>query len=115
VAKKSVWMKIGRGNDWGSIYYAEKSKVYSSGGTCDSSRGLKLKKGPIDVKWPDGTESKETLRTIVRYEHINDMGHEYNASGYEWGFYHDVHGVKQWFELSTVQIKRNQFKTKEGL
>jgi hypothetical protein len=100
-------MKLQRYNDWGSIYYAPQGKGLSAIGTANVRFGIDLKDGMrVTVTWPNGIKEKDVaLRAKSYTERISDMGHSYNVTSNEFGFYVNHHGVKLWVPIEEVDIK----------
>ncbi|MBI2044590.1 hypothetical protein HYT23_00875 [Candidatus Pacearchaeota archaeon] len=60
-------------DDWGHKSYSTKGK---------NPREVEFAGGQaLNVQWPEGIITKETIRMHYYEEHINDMGHEYIARG----------------------------------
>lgn len=108
------WVKLYRGNDWGSDYLSR--KPLSDGGTCSTSRAIKVKAGDrVLVRWPDGKESEETIVIGGKTRGtVSDMGHEYAVTSEFPGIDATVGGVVTWLPLDAFEVRAERFPMPEG-
>lgn len=109
--KKIKWIQMGKSDDWGSVYYAPKSKMHSDMGMASTKRGMKLKPGKIPVKFKNGKVVTVTLTSRQHTENVSEQGSMdgYDVTSNIWGFNLSVYGQKTWIDLSDVSIKQGQF------
>lgn len=97
------FIKLKRGNDWGTGYIAPASM---ENGSSDARRGLKFKnREEVLVKYPNGT--KEVIAIVLKdfYVTVNDMGCTSNVHYKLPGFNISYHGIETWVPLDMVEIE----------
>jgi hypothetical protein len=104
-ADNRIFVKLERGNDWGSEYFSLPGKSKSKYGTCSKNDlGILFADGmKIFVRWPNG-ESTETIAHEKKWTQISDMGYTYDCIYELAGFNANIHGVIQWLPLDAVEI-----------
>lgn len=101
-----AWVKLERGNSWGSEYFSLPGKSKTQGGCCDPKLGINFEEGQhIEVRWPDGTETKEYISKKMFSQTVYDHGHSDSVRTLLPGFYKSFNGAKQWFALDAVELK----------
>lgn len=103
------WVKLYRGNDWGSEYISR--KPLTSGGFSARNRAIKAKPGDrVTVRWPDGKESEETIVIGGKERQtVSDMGREYPVSSEFPGVEVSVGGIASWLPLDAFEVLAEQF------
>lgn len=99
-------MKLERGNDWGTEYFAFPGCAKNAYGTCSVSYGITpFEEGAtIRVRWPNTLVSFETISKKAFHTTVSDHGSE-NHVNYELdGIMSDCHGVPQWVPLDAVEV-----------
>src|SRR5271157_5597309 len=100
------YVRLEKGNDWGTRYLTLPGQ--SLGGTfrtADQKRGIKFHDGQrIHIRWPDNSQSEETIVHKEYRAHISDHGHEYDVNGKEPGVEIVTRGVKHWTSLSELDV-----------
>jgi hypothetical protein len=93
-----TYTKLARGDSWAVIYFYDPTSPHAR-------KALKWTNGdPVQIRWPDGTESEEIIlhrRFTGRY---SDMGNQREAAYSLAGFEVDVHGILTWFALDSVEV-----------
>lgn len=101
--KRSEWVQLKRGNDWGYEYLAP--KPLSDFGTASGGLLFKVKQR-IEVKWPDDTVTTESVSFKSGYNNVDDMGHSstvyFKIPGIK---VKTEHGVTVWIPLDTKGLK----------
>ena len=106
------YVTLKKGDDWGSIYYAINPK--NENGMCSSDRGVKLFEGQqVDVLWPNGLVTYETIKIIRKPESIYDHGNTYTVWSNRYYITPEVNGAKCELELDQVKVNR-QWATSNG-
>lgn len=109
----SEFVKLEIANDWGAKYWQLPGKAQDKHGMASYSRGLKLCPGmKLDVKWPDGSITNETLASKDEYGTIGDMGHNYDYKTEQYGFHVKSRGLIQWVKLEDVEVRKDQLDCK---
>jgi hypothetical protein len=100
-----TFVRLEAGNDWGHVYFALPGKAKTAHGTCSSSLGLALPPGrEVRVRWPDGSESVETIATKSFRVDVGDMGHNYSFTDERPGFLVTTRGVRNWISIGDVDV-----------
>lgn len=99
-------MRFAKGNDWGTIYYAEKGKEHDERGYADSKRHLAYLKSGVEMTllWPDGTTEQAVLLQRPVTSDVSDHGNSYTVETRELGFDLARNGVPIWIPLEDVEV-----------
>jgi len=101
----SSYVRLKEHSDWGTLYLALPGKGLSPSGTSSASRGLKFRDGQkVHVRWPDKSETLETIVLKTHREHISDMGHEYDVTCKRPGVETSLRGRKIWTPLAELDV-----------
>ena len=101
---KKEWIKLERGNDWAYEYLAIKALGPHGANagrcitTCDGEQ--------VDVRWPDGKETKEEIAFKSFKSSYREQGQMYptEVSYTLQGIRTSVNGVQTWVPLDAVEV-----------
>lgn len=100
-----TWVKLEVGNDWGALFYTYPGERLDSSGTNATRNALELREGlDVAIRFPDGWGSVVALVPRVESFRYSDMGHEHTGQTTRWGFEADVHGLKVWVPIESVEV-----------
>lgn len=104
----SEWVKLEKGNDWGSTFYALPG-VLIRGGTHGASDGVKLDpKRRYSVRFSDGHVVECSLRTMTAQGTVGDHGHTYHFTNERIGAVVEFHGLNLWVEVNEIELLRSE-------
>jgi hypothetical protein len=98
-----TWIKLQRGNDWGTEYLA--IQALDDRGFASRRRSVPLKEGAqVRVRWPDGTT--ETLSVVMKTFRgtVSDMGHDSPTRSELPGVHLSSRGMHVWVCLDEVEV-----------
>lgn len=99
----SSWKRLEKADDWGLKYYAELGYAKPRG-LADARIGIHFS-GEVDVRFPDGVESR--LPVAVRHYSysVGDHGHVHEGRGRHYGVMVDLHGLSVWVDLVDLEVR----------
>ena len=103
-----TWVKLEKGDDWGSVYYALPGERLKGGGACVSN-GVKLRFGDqYSVRFPDGYVGSCYMGTMAQSGSVSDHGHSYAVASKRFGVFVNFHGIALWVEVNEVELCREE-------
>ena len=106
VVIEGSWVRLARGSDWGSEYFALPDKappvrVYGE----KNKLGIPFKDGmAIRVRWPDGSSTDELVKHETLSAEVSDHGRSSTCRYDLAGFVVSLRGVKRWLPLDEVEV-----------
>ncbi len=89
------YVKLEEYDSWGARYYAIEGTGLTPHGTADTALELEFYDGQrIHVKWPDNTETVETVRMRDYRESIRDHSQSYEVTGQLPSIPIKIHGLE---------------------
>ena len=108
---KNGWRKAILVDDWGSEGYYLRAVKSDMGtwGHSDQDKSQLLRPGDrVEVLWPDGSQTTETLAAQKATNTVYDMGHDYDVDFEQVGIWKSVNGKKIWIsDFSDLRFKRS--------
>lgn len=102
-----TWVRLEERNDWGHSYLAMPGKgLEGPFRTANRKLGIPFRDGQrIHVRWPDGSETEETITHREFPFTIGDHGHDYRSTDTRPGVETSVRGMKHWVPLADVDVR----------
>ena len=102
----SSYIRLERHNDWGVDYLSLPGKGLSPYGTANAKTyGIQFRAGQsVRVRWPDNTQTTETVALRTVCDTVYDMGHEYPVSFQQPGVETSVRGTVHWTPLADLDV-----------
>lgn len=104
------WIKLERGNDWGSIYLSR--KALTENGTANARHRIEVNAGDtVKVRWPDGTVRDEKIVFERLHDSYTDHGQMHSTHVYSSvpGVETEANGIKMWVPLDELEVEENRF------
>ena len=99
------YVRLQQCNDWGYLYLALPGTGLTKHGMADQKRGLNFNDGQrLHVRWPDNSQTEETIVHRTFHGKICDMGHSYPIEYTRPGVEQSVRGVKHWTPLADLDV-----------
>lgn len=99
------WVTLEIGNNWGDLFYTYPGEKLNANGQNETANALQLYEGmPIAVRFPDNWGQVVELVSKKESFSFNDMGNTCAGTTLRWGFEVEVHGLKVWIPLESVQV-----------
>lgn len=99
------YVRLVRGNDWGNYYFTLPGKNLTEHRMADAKLGLRFSVGqPIRVRWPDGSETEETIDFKEESYPVNDMGHRYEVHNRVPGILAGTRGFRHWVAIDSIDV-----------
>ncbi|AKU97014.1 hypothetical protein AKJ09_03678 [Labilithrix luteola] len=100
------WVRLERGNDWGSIYFALPGQRLNAHGQASAkTQGLPFFEGDeYRVRWPSGEETTESVTFGHYSERVSDHGNSYEVGSMLPGFQLRARGVSWFVPIDAVEV-----------
>jgi hypothetical protein len=99
------WVRLEVGNDWGQAFYTYPGERLNATGTNETDNALVLCEGMTTaVRFPDDWGAVVDLSSRPERFSYSDMGREHSGTTKRWGFEWDVHGLKVWIPIESVDV-----------
>jgi hypothetical protein len=100
------YIRLERYNDWGTNYLSLPGEGTSGPfRTANFKNAIKVQDGQlVHVRWPDNSQTIETIAHHEFRSSYGDHGHTYEARYKIPGFEVDSHGIKQFVPLDHVDV-----------
>ena len=102
------WVTLEVGNNWGDLFYTYPGEKLNANGINDTDNALQLHEGmQIAVRFPDDWGQVVELVSKRQTFSYGDMGQTHTGTTLRWGFEVEVHGLKVWIPLESVQVPQD--------
>lgn len=98
------YIKLQRHNDWGVYYLALPGKGLLKS-FASVKNAAKIPEGKtVRIRWPDGSETAETVTYKSFTGSVSDHGHSYDTKSMIPGILYASRGLTNWIPLNEVEV-----------